>query len=184
MHFCKPLPQVALVFFYFDFNDTKKRSFGSLIRSLITQICSKCETIPEVLLELYRSHINTSQGIDDDVLVEAFRELVRTFQGVYIVLDALDESSECREILRFIENVQDWSLSQIHFLITSRQWSEIEDSFEHIIPDRICLQDSQTNKDVIIYIEETIANDKVMTKWPADIRQQVRDKLVAEQQGM
>lgn len=184
MHFCKPLQQVALVFFYFDFNDTKKRNFGSLIRSLITQLCSKCDTIPEVFLELYRSHINTSQGVDDDVLVEAFRELVQSFRGVYIVLDALDESSEYKEVLRFIENVQDWSLSQIHFLVTSRQWAEIEDSFELMIPDRICLQDSQANKDVVIYIEETIANDKIMAKWPADIKQQVRNKLVAEEQGM
>jgi len=184
MHFCKPLPQVALAFFYFDFNDTKKRTSSSLIRSLITQLCSKCETIPQFLLELYQSHLNSSKGIDDDVLVEAFRELLRTFKGVYIVLDALDESSECKDVLRFIENVQDWSLSQVHLLITSRQWTEIEESFEIIIPDRICLQDSKINQDIVIYIEEKLANDKVMAKWPQDVRQQVRNKLVAEAQGM
>ena len=184
MHYCKQLPRAALVFFYFDFNDTKKRDFDALIRSLITQLLSQCETIPKVLLNLYQSHMKSSRGIDNDVLVETFRELVRTFQDVYMVLDALDESSECTEVLRFIENVQDWSLSQIHVLVTSRQFAIIEISFETLVFDRICLQESQMNRDILIYIEDKLVNDKVMAKWPPDVREKVRTKLVAGEEGM
>lgn len=184
VHYCNQQPNAVLAFFYFDFNDTKKVSFDALIRSLVTQLFSKCETIPAALLELHEHNKKNSQSVDTDSLVEVFRELLRDCQNVYIVLDALDESPECEEVLRFIENMQDWNLSQVHLLITSRQWTIIEESFGSMVPDRICLQDSQSNKDILIYIEQKLANDKVITKWPSEIRQNVREKLVAESQGM
>jgi hypothetical protein len=183
VHYCKQLPRAALVFFYFDFDDTKKRDFDALIRSLLTQLLFQCETIPKVLLDLYQSHMNSYHGFDNDVLVEAFRELVRTFQDVYIVLDALDESSECVEALRFIENVQDWSLSQVHVLVTSRQFAIIEISFENLVFDRICLQESPMNRDILIYIEDKLVNDKFVAKWPLDVREQARTKLLAGEEG-
>lgn len=184
IHYCKQVPKAALVFFYFDFNDTTKRDFSTLIRSLITQLLSQCETIPEVVLNLYQSHMKTSNGIDDEVLLQTFRNLVRTFHDVRIVLDALDESSECAEILRFIENVQDWSLSQVHVLVTSRQLSAIETSFENFISDKVCLQESQMNKDILIYIDDKLINDSLIAKWPADVRQEARSKLLAGAEGM
>ncbi|TVY84720.1 putative ankyrin repeat protein [Lachnellula suecica] len=184
MLYCKKLPQVALVFFYFDFNNTQKRDMDALMRSLVAQLLPQCENIPGVLLDLYQSQANNTKSIDNDVLMEAFRELVRTFQDFYIVFDALDESSECEEVLWFLADIQDWSLSQIHLLVTSRQSSMIEYSFDHALPQRICLQDSPMNKDIVIYIEEKLVNDKIMAKWPPDVRNQVRRKLLAGEEGM
>lgn len=184
MHYCKTLPRATLVFFYFDFNDSKKTTFAAMIRSLVTQLLNKCETMPEALVKLWQSHKNNPQGIDTVVLVEAWRELVCSFQDVYVVLDALDESYEHEDVLRFIESLQHWNLPQVHLLVTSRQWTTIEASFETIAHTRICLQDSEMNEDIIMYIEEELANDKVMVKWPSEIREQVRRKLLTGEDGM
>jgi hypothetical protein len=103
---------------------------------------------------------------------------------VYIVFDALDESSECEEILQLIRTIQNWDLARLHLLVTSRQLANIEESLLNLVTDQICLQDSRMNEDISIYLAETLQNDKTFTKWPPDIRWQIKNKLLEGEDGM
>jgi hypothetical protein len=154
------------------------------VRSLITQLSSQSEQIPLPLQKLYVSCQNGTKPADEEASITTLRELVLTFHNVFIVFDALDESSDCEEILQLIHTIQDWDLARLHFLATSRQLANIEESLSNLVTDQICLQDSKINEDIIIYLAETLQNDKTFTKWPPDIRSQIENKLLEGEDGM
>jgi hypothetical protein len=103
---------------------------------------------------------------------------------VYIVLDALDESVDCEEILHFIQTVHGWNLSRLHLLVTSRQLTDIEESLTDMVTESICLQDSAMNEDIILYVAGKLENDKFLSKFPPEIRYQIQIKLLEGEDGM
>jgi hypothetical protein len=184
IRYCEQMPQTALAYFYFDFNDAGKSDVSSVIKSLITQFSGQSETTPLPLLELYQNHKNGTKTPDEEVLIVTLRSLVLTFHNVYIVFDALDESSDCEELLNFIRVLHGWELSRLHILATSRQLATIEETLMTMATSRICLQDSYMNKDIFLYISDKLENDKTLAKWPPEIRDQIKMKLLMEEDGM
>jgi hypothetical protein len=178
------MPQTALAYFYFDFNDTGKRDTNSLIRSLITQLSAQCAVIPLPLVELYNHQPDGTKAIDEEDLLRTLRNLILIFHNVYIVMDALDESSDCDEILQLIHLTIGWDLSRLHLLATSRQLTGIEESLTDLATENICLQDSEMNEDIIIYVTDKLENDKSFSRFPPDIRLQIQTKLLGGQDGM
>ncbi|KAH9215941.1 hypothetical protein DL95DRAFT_445710 [Leptodontidium sp. 2 PMI_412] len=182
--YCQKMPQTAVAYFYFDFNDAGKRDFSSLIRSLITQLSTQTETTPQLLLDVYSAHQNGIKTASDETHCTVLRNLILTFHNVYIVFDALDESSDCEEILQFIHTMREWDLGRLHILTTSRQLTEIEESLTALVTDKICLQDAAKNEDIVLYVADKLQNDKKLSKWPPDIRMQIQGKLLEEEGGM
>lgn len=178
------MPKTVVAYFYFDFNDTGKRNVDCLVRSLITQLAAQSDSIPQPLLELYGCHQNGKKSVDEEELVTTLRNMILTFHNVYIIFDALDESSDCEEVLRFIVATQEWELSRLHVLATSRQLAMIAEAFEGLVSERICLQDAHMNKDITAYITDKLANDKTLTRWPPEVRRQIQEVLMAEEDGM
>jgi hypothetical protein len=184
IRYCQQGLQTALAYFYFDFNDIGKRDTNSLIRSLITQLSAQSDIIPVPLLELYNSQPDGTKVIDEENLLGTLRNLILTFHNVYIILDALDESVDCEEILHFINSIHGWDLSRLHLLVTSRQLADIEESLTDLATEKICLQDSKMNEDIILYVADKLENDKSLSKFPPDIRFQIQKKLLEGEDGM
>ncbi|KAL2062624.1 hypothetical protein VTL71DRAFT_5696 [Oculimacula yallundae] len=184
MLYCQKIPQTVIVYFYFDFNDAGKRDLGSLIRSLITQLSAQAEKTPQLLLNLYKEHQNGIKTADNDTLLTVLRDLILTFHDVFIVFDALDESSDCEEVLQLIHTIREWDFARLHLLATSRQLTIIEEALADLVSDKICLQDSAMNKDIVLYVADKLQNDKKLSKWPPDIRLQIEMKLLEEEDGM
>ena len=136
------------------------------------------------MLELYNSQPDGTKIIDEERLLETLRNLVLTFHNVYVILDALDESADCEEILHFINAVHAWDLSRLHILVTSRQLADIEESITNLATEKICLQDSEMNQDIILYVADKLQNDKTLSKFPPDIRYQIQKKLLEGEDGM
>jgi hypothetical protein len=184
VQYCQKIPQTAVAYFYFDFNDTGKRGTASLVRSLITQLSAQWEPISQPLLDLYQAHRNGIKPVEEQALIATLRNLVLVFHDVYLVFDALDESTNCEEVLELIHMIQSWELSYLHLTVTSRQLPEIEESLADLVTDKICLHDSKLNKDIILYVADKLENDKTLAKWPIEIKLQIQTKLLAEQDGM
>jgi hypothetical protein len=184
VQYCQQKPQTAVAYFYFDFHDTGKRDTASLVRSLITQLSAHYELIPQPLLDLYKAHGNGTKPVEERALIATLWNLVLAFHNVYLVFDALDESTNCEDVLELIRIIQGWELSHLHLSVTSRQLPEIEESLADLVTDKICLHDSELNKDIILYVADKLENDKILAKWPMEIKLQIQTKLLEEQDGM
>ncbi|RDW83018.1 hypothetical protein BP5796_04509 [Coleophoma crateriformis] len=173
----------TLLYFYFDFNDIEKRDLKSFLNSLLLQLYEGSSEANAVLQQLYQN-FNKSQAASTGELAKALHQSLDMLSSVYIVVDALDESSELDEVLGLFQEMRDWRASGLHILVTSRQLSTIQDSLGDLVSDQMNIQDSQTNHDIRLFIDERLAHDRSLAKWPQDIRKQIRQKLVNEAKGM
>ncbi|KAH8817231.1 hypothetical protein F5884DRAFT_778825 [Xylogone sp. PMI_703] len=177
---CQKTPRTATAYFYFDFSDPGKQDLNSLLRSLLTQLSTQCSTIPPSLLLLYRQYRNGTASPGETELMTTFRDLVLMFDSVYIVLDALDEGSNCEELLRFIDGVQNWGFSRLHLMTSSRPLPEIEQAMRNSATDKLCLEDSGIRDDIKLYVNDRLATSKILLSLPAGIRREIRQKLLAD----
>lgn len=106
------------------------------------------------------------------------------FQVVYIVIDALDESSVVEEFLHMIRTLKEGTLTQLHLLVTSRHTRVIAHSMESLSPLIITLEPSLVQTDIQTYIESSVAAISSIKHWPADLSLEVRTELTNHACGM
>jgi archaellum biogenesis ATPase FlaH len=178
----------AVVYFYFDFNDTQKQSRELMIRSLISQLSQQFVKMPSSLDMLFSSCKNGQRQPSLDGLLDVVRNLIREFQHVYIILDALDECTDRAELLATLQIIADWKDDALHLLVTSRKEQDIESSLENIVDTQntICLLSELVDKDIFKYIRQRLSVDKKLNKWQKDpeIRYEIEIPLMKGAHGM
>ncbi|KIM99130.1 hypothetical protein OIDMADRAFT_201765 [Oidiodendron maius Zn] len=180
---CKQIPQSAIAYFYFDFSNTGKRDAVSLLQSVITQLLAACVEIPQTLLDLYQVGKGIKPAEYQD-LITTLHNMIPMFYRAYLVFDALDESTNCDEVTQLIQTIQSWEISNLHLIVTSRQLPEIEEALSLLVTHKICVHDSKLNKDIALYVADKLQNDKILAKWPPEIRSQIQKKLLTEDGGI
>ncbi len=92
-----------MLYFYFDFNDIEKQGQEKMIRSLILQLSSQCESTSQGLKALHSSCMNDERQSTHDMLLATLHQMMKSFEKTFIILDALDECLKRRELLEDIE---------------------------------------------------------------------------------
>jgi hypothetical protein len=177
-------PSSAVSFFYFDFNDAEKQRCDSLIRSLIVQLSSQSTNTPKALTELYSRHRGGQQTPAPKELMETLREAINELDHTYIILDALDECTERKQLLELIDEITQWNLQKLHVLVTSRRERDIEEGLKCLLEDQICIQSTLVNADIRLHIHEKIQCDRKLSKWSAQIQDEIEEALMRGANGM
>jgi hypothetical protein len=184
---CKK-PGVALAYFYFDFNDTESQKVPTLVSSLVAQLCSKRDDLPEQLTGLFKECKESQRRATMRELKAILSLSVRELEDVFIVIDALDEcpkGDERGELLRLIGDTKSWSLPNLHLLATSRKEPDIEDELTPLLTSvAIPIQGSEVESDIKLYIASELATDSKLRKWSSDIRAEIENTLAAGANGM
>ena len=79
---------VALAYFYFNFNDSKKLVYRNMLHSLVFQLLGRYSG---PLRDLYKWTNNGSKQPIVDELLDVLKKSAGSFNQAYIVLDGLDE---------------------------------------------------------------------------------------------
>ena len=181
---CQSDPTFVTAYFYFDFSDTLKQSSESLVRSLITQLSSQSSSCPEALKSLYAQNLNGQRQPTTDDLMVILKDIVGSFQYVYVIIDALDECRDREQLLLLIEEMVEWKLANLHMLATSRQERDIEECVGPLVSAQINLHSVQVNADIHVHLRERLQNDPKLKKWPAKIHGQIEAALMDGAHGM
>lgn len=177
-------PTSAVVFFYFDFNDSEKQSHENLLRSLMVQLCTQSASTPKALQKIYSSHQDGMKKPSSERLIATLREIFGCFRQNYIVLDALDECANREELLVLIEEVIGWKIKNLHILATSRKEGDIEEVLEPLVTDQICIQSALINADIRLHIRERLEHDRVLRKRPKELKDTIEATLMEGAHGM
>jgi hypothetical protein len=185
---CHGTGEKAVLYFYFDFNDSQKQLAESMLRSLICQLSRKSTSISSSLESLYLLHENGRQQPSSDELLRVLRQLIGSFAQTYVVLDALDECSHRSEAMEILARMGRWQLPHSHVMVTSRRERDIE-SVMHRISNRrthICLGGEVIDEDIRQYVRQRLSDDKALNKWGKDtaLRQEIETALTQGSQGM
>ena len=118
---------IGIAYIYCDYNKTERQTPVNLIADLLRQLVielsltkAKSESIQARLKALYESSIVQNLRPTVNECTGLLREVIKCFPKVFVVIDALDECPEAREVrytlLKEIKTLQ----PQVGLLITSR----------------------------------------------------------------
>ncbi|KAF8526331.1 ankyrin repeat-containing domain protein [Hysterangium stoloniferum] len=181
--YCDAQPLCAVAYFYFDSRDAQEgfRLYHKVLRSIIKQLLAQCAQLPESMLHTYN---NGRQPPEHDSLLDMVNHLLAVFEHVYIILDALDECQDYRQLLGWIQNLVGQNSQKIHILATTRP--EIITMLESL--DLNCkymdLNNASGNNDIESYIQYKVLDSGDFTGFSENVRQNMYDTLCEKAKGM
>ena len=175
---------MAVAYFYFDFSDPEKQRAEKLIRSLLVQLSAKCLYLPESLQSAYNRSQNGQNQPTIEELSLLLREIIKSFRGTYILLDALDECTERADVLNFIEVLIGWNIDSLHVLSTSRKESDIATSLDPLATCQQSIQSAAVDADIRGHILERLSSDRELRKWPVHVQNEIEHALTKGANGM
>ncbi|KAA6412672.1 MAG: hypothetical protein FRX48_03664 [Lasallia pustulata] len=180
--------EIAVAYFYFDFNDVEKQKSDKMIRSLITQLSRQSKKKLNKLEALFSFCNNGERQPDVEGLLIVLKEVLEGFDETYIVLDALDECSDRKELLERMGEIQGWKLRQLRMLVTSRWLIDIKESLEPLTEPRgrICIQSSLVDADILTYVRGRLQNDRDLKRWRGmpQVQEEIETTLKEKANGM
>ncbi|KAK1545907.1 pfs domain-containing protein [Colletotrichum paranaense] len=172
----------AVVYSYFDFSNESQQEAQSFLRTCIAQLAAKKPAAFDILLGL-RNQFSEAQsqqpGLEE--LLEATVAALRCFHRVFVVVDALDECSERKRLLKVVEELQ--SLRNLHLVLLSRPEREIEKALSSSAKE-LPLRGVQVDHDIAAYIRQRIHHSDEMQEWMAEDRAKVESQLIEMAGGM
>jgi hypothetical protein len=188
LQYCHDDPGKVVAYFFFDFNNAEKQDPELMLRSLICQLSQQSVKISVSLDAMFASCENGQRQPSEHALLEATQQMIRDFPQVYVLLDALDECSQRKNLMDILQIIAGWQLQNLHLFVTSRKERDIESSLEGFIENKnkICLQSELVDKDIELYIQKKWLDDKSLRKWEKDptIKQEIETTLMRGARGM
>lgn len=180
--------KICLAYFFFDFNDSGKLKSSHMLRSVVSQLCWRS---PVSLGEAESLMAGYSDGQDqpsDQDLLELLHRIVQQTDSTYIVVDALDESSDLEQSLEVLSSIHSWDLSCVHLLCASRWTVTISDMMKTLTKhgNIIGIQTHVVNEDIATYVSERLKTDPKLQRWHSrpDIQQEIHKALTSKADGM
>ncbi|KAJ7511648.1 ankyrin repeat-containing domain protein [Mycena galericulata] len=168
----------TIVYFYFDTTNVRKQKREDLLGSLISRLSDCAPHAATILESFWKAHSKGADSPSDRMLLEILRKILQGFTTpVYIVLDALDESSETDLVLDAITEIRDADIDNVHLFLTSRtEVTHRGDLFSRATA--VHLEGSGVAKDIKLYVDHVLATDKDLSSWSSDVKTEIRESLV------
>jgi hypothetical protein len=179
--YCKTSAPIgnAWAYYYCYFGRSQDET-PHLIRWVINQLCRQSKFIPAEVFELYQEGV---QPTTND-LVLLLHAVLRHFHCVYLIIDALDESSSRWNLLNWLLNaVDDEGTKSLRILALSRKELDIQDALEPI-SNTMSLSNLSVDRDIRIYIQNRLRDDLKFGRWSAVLKADVEAALVVGAKGM
>ncbi|KAL4970913.1 ankyrin repeat-containing domain protein [Aspergillus stella-maris] len=126
--------------FFFDFGDTTKQTLNGMLRSLAFQIYQSGVDSAVNLDMLFHAHQTGSSQPATKALLDIVHKMLAVQSKIYIVLDALDESTTRDDIIIWIKDVVSQpDLVHVQLLCTSRPESEFLRHIPSLVREQNCL---------------------------------------------
>lgn len=180
-----------VAYFFFDFKDVAKQDVLNLLSSLLAQCCRTMDPLPSALLSLFQRHsVRDPDRPTLPTVWELLQVLVDVFsvrEGLYLVVDALDE---CRqrplllEVLETIATVFDNPSSRCRILYTSRVDVDIQRVFTKLRVIPLPVQNQHVDHDVALYVRAILETDDRLRAHRQGIKGLIVDTLTQGAKGM
>jgi hypothetical protein len=183
---CETNQSSAFAYFFFDGRDGQKESqtVASLIRSLIRQFSATYGGVPTVLAKLYHSCHDGGSQPSVESLHATLLLILDAFNDVFIILDALDECAERKDLLKWIKEMTSWRKGKLHLLVTNRPEEDITKDLRLLDPDHIYITQDLITRDIKRYVDHILDGENAFDRWNNDIKANIKNKLLNNAGGM
>ncbi|KAF7503583.1 hypothetical protein GJ744_003611 [Endocarpon pusillum] len=177
-------PRIGIAFYYFSFSDNSKQDVSGLLRALLLQLSSQLKDGHAALANLH----NTYKSGEPPVLPlqDTLKQVIRQFEDVYIIADALDETprGERRDaVLDSLSEMRGWSIRGLHILVTSRDETDIRSQLAPYLTAVMHMDNTGVDDDIAEYIVQRLRSDHKFKKW-APYYTEIQETLIRRAQGV
>lgn len=174
--------RTAIVYFFFSFSDESKQTLDYMLRSLISQLAGWDKSTYAHLLKLFGTSRNGHVQPQTIMLEETFNQMASEPQDVIVVLDALDESKDRHDLLRWITSS---SSQTCRFILTSRSERDIEERFASWLSSSrtVTLESNLVGDDIEAYVRYTLEEEEHLSRWKS-MHKEIANTLVDKAAGM
>ena len=116
--------------------------------------------------------------------MKALKSIIGNFHHVYFIIDALDECTDQKELLKFLTEISDWKLRNSHVLATSRREQYIEKGLTQIITSETNVDSVQVDEDIRCYLKSILENDDRFQIWTLEEQQEIEGTMMERANGM
>ena len=181
-------PKINFAYFYFDFDQPAKQNVTNMFSCLLAQLCSRIRLFPAGIASLYKrcragqdkANLKNLLVLTQDLLAQ------QESQNIFFIIDALDECpkwDERYELLETLADIKEWSMPNLHMLVTSRSEPDIEEALTPLLTTpAIPIQGSHVASDIELYIEDQLSTR--FKRMPANLKAEIRDALTQKANGM
>jgi hypothetical protein len=148
------------------------------------QFAAPYEGIPATLAKLYQYCHNGRSQPSVESLQSILFTILEAFGDVYIVLDALDECAERKELLKWIKDMTSWKKGKLHLLGTSRPVEDIAKYLRSLDPHHVCMMEDLVTYDIEKYIDGILHQDDAFEHWDSEVKAAIKKKLLENAGGM
>lgn len=170
-------------YYYFDFNDVVKRKPLSMVQSVLAQLVDIMDSLPASLQGYFEDCGKGEQQptFKDlrDVLISVMQQRNRT----YVILDALDESSERAQLLDVIGALH-ISCTNVNFFLASRKEYDISTRLFSVLSHDFRFENTAIAGDIRLYVRSRLSTDISLEKWPKIVKMEIEEALVTGSDGM
>jgi Cdc6-like AAA superfamily ATPase len=173
----------TLLYFYFDFNDNRKQTLDSTIRSLISQLYHLSDVNFKLLESLFSSCEAGRHQPSCESLHKVLLQIIEEVKEVWIVLDALDECRTRRGpptegLLSWLKDLLNSEQRNIHLLVTSRPEQDIKSAISELAcnDDIISIQSELISDDIHAYVHTRVREDDGLKRWRS--KPKIQDEIV------
>jgi Cdc6-like AAA superfamily ATPase len=183
-----------LLYFYFDFNDTRKQNLEEMVVSLVNQLYTRSERTQKPLDALFVSCDGGRSQPSSQSLCKALTQMIEQAGDIWIVLDALDEcrtraGSETQGLLKWIAAFFNSNKRNVHLLVTSRPEPDISSGLSEIAPEWeavVPIQSDLVKDDVETYVRAKVRYGDGLKRWRyrPDVQDKIESCLITKANGM
>ncbi|MCJ1392629.1 hypothetical protein MMC18_005499 [Xylographa bjoerkii] len=178
-----PETSVLTTCIYCNYKEKDNQTAQDLLASVLKQLVQGCDWVSEDIKALHKDHIKRNVRLPREDLIQALQSDIARFRRVFIIVDALDECTEERNIRMDILNELRSLPPNANLLVTSRHNSTIAAEFK----GRMTLEVNATDSDVTRYVLARIQHEhRLLRHVRADpvLQQSIISEVVGRAKGM
>jgi hypothetical protein len=173
--------------FFFDFTDTKKQKLSDMLHSLASQLYTSHLDSRKAIDNLFASSDSGGSRPDTNKLSECVRAIMRPHQKLVILLDALDECSERRELLQWMNGLV-LDITNVQVIATGRPEHDLQQNLVPLLGEKNCLplNKESVDNDIRSYIKARLEEGQEFKRWAnfPHVLEQIRVAVSSKSNGM
>ncbi|ROW07838.1 hypothetical protein VMCG_03357 [Cytospora schulzeri] len=166
--------------YYYCYHGNNQDERVPMLKWVVSQLSRTSKSVAPPLLRAYEQ--GRQPSVED--LLNFLEGCLEQFTVVYLVIDALDESQQTKNLLQTIKDlVTEPRFNKIQLLTTSREYRDIERILKDISTE-LPMSNGLVEEDIRVHVTHKLRTEQRFEKWPMELFEEVEEALTKGAQGM
>lgn len=169
--------KIGIAFAYCDLQLWDNQTPQAILANFVKQLVQQLASVPETVKHFHDDHRGKDlSSLSIRSFLEVLQSVISCFTRVFVVVDALDECRDRRELLDSIARVQ--AEAGVNFLATTRPEDSIEKEMKYLFQINAPIEIRARDEDMVRYINSHLSEIPVLDEENHDLSSEERNNVI------